>query len=146
MNIGFNSETGSPAVIEDNIFTFSCAKPIIVQPSEIKKVQTGITLQVEPGFVLNIVSAPSIYEHAAEVFPGPYVLDSSVPKKSLEIPIRNHGRNPLHLMIGSVIARGYLTKIAEISIKEIGPVESKKRTMERTRPSKKNTDIKFEVR
>lgn len=146
MNVGFYNQKGSPAEIEGNIFTFKCAKPMVVQSSEIKRVQTDITLEIEPGFVLTIFTEPGLYEKAAEVFPGPFVLDSSVPKRVLEIPIQNHSGSPLHLMEGQILAKGYLTQVAEVRIKEIGPVETGRQQMKRTQPQKKNTDIKFEVK
>jgi dUTPase len=146
MNVGFHSKKDAEPEIEDNIFTFSCAKPIIIQPSEIKKVQTDITLEIDPGFILNIISAPNIYNQAAEVFPGPYVIDQKTPKSILEIPIRNHGRDPLHLMEGSVIARGYLTQVAEIHIKKIEPVTKTRNPVKRGQPSRKGRAVKFEVK
>ncbi len=146
MNVGFHNKKGTPPEIEDNIFTFSCAKPVIIQSSEIKRVLTDVTLEIDPGFVLTIVSASNIYEKAAEIFPGPFVLDHKTPKKVLEIPIRNHAGAPLHLMEGEIIGRGYLTQIAEVQIKEIEPIETGRQKMKRSQPQKKNTDIKFEVK
>ncbi len=144
MNVGFHNKKGSPAEIEDNIFTFSCAKPVIIQSAEIEKVSTGITLEIDAGYVLNIVSAPNIYEKSAEVFPGPYVIYSGAPKGVLEIPVRNHARVPLHLMEGSVVAHGYLTQVADVHIKEIEQPNTK-RTQKKTTPAKRGGSIKFEV-
>ncbi len=145
MNIGFHNKKGIPLKVEDNIFTFECAKPMVIQPSEIKRVQTDITLEIEPGYVLTIFTESGLYEKAAEVFPGPYILDSSAPKKILEIPVRNAAGSPLHLMEGQVIAKGYLTQVAKVQIKEIEP-QAARTPMKRTQPQKKNTDIKFEVK
>lgn len=144
MNVGYYNKKGTEAVIKDNIFTFSCSKPVIIQSSEIKKIQTGVTLDIESGYVLTIVSDPNIYNRAAEVFPGPYVIDNNSPKSVLEIPVRNHAGSPLHLMEGAVIARGYLTQIAEINIKEIEP-EPEVKPMRKSTPIKKGSKIKFEV-
>lgn len=144
-NVGFHSKKDKHPTVIDNIFVFSCAKPTVIQSSEIKRVQTNITLEIEPGYVLTIFTEPGLYEKAAEVFPGPYVLDSSTPKKVLEIPIRNVAGSPLHLMDGQVIAKGYLTQVAEVQIKEIEP-QAERTQMKRTQPQKKNTDIKFEVK
>jgi dUTPase len=119
---------------------------MIVQSKEIKRVLTDITLEIEPGFVLTIFTEPGMAEKAAQVFPGPYVLDSSVPKKVLEIPLQNLAGSPLHLMEGQVIAKGYLTQVAEVQIKEIEPVQDGRQKMKRTTPQKKNTDVKFEVK
>jgi dUTPase len=146
MNIGFHNKREVPANIENNVLIFSCAKPIIIQPSEIRKVQTDITLRVEPGFVLNIISDPNIYSRDAEVFPGTFVLDSSAPEGLLEIPIRNHGKTPLNLMDGALVARGYLSRIVEISIEEITPIGPEKRRRGRIRPAQNTTNVKFEVR
>ena len=146
MNIGFYSQSGDAPEIEDNIFTFKCAKAMIIQSSEIKRISTNITLEIDPGFVLTIFTESGLYEKAAGVFPGSLVLDSSVPKKVLEIPIQNHSRSPLHLMEGQIIAKGYLTQVAEVRIKEIEPVETGRKPMKRTLPQKRNTNIKFEVK
>jgi len=143
MNVGFHNKKGVEAPIEDNIFTFVCAKPVIIQSSEIKKIPTDITLEIEPGYVLTIFSTPSIYEKAAEVFPGTLVIDGTVPRQILEIPVKNHAGNPLHLMEGAVIARGYLTQVAKVEIEEIEPVSDKKPV--RTTPIRKGSKIKFEV-
>jgi dUTPase len=145
-NVGFHSTKEEYPTVVDNIFTFVCAKPMIVQSKEIKRVPTDVTLQIEPGFILTIFTEPGMSERAGEVFPGPYVLDSSLPKKILEIPIQNHAGSPLHLMEGQIIAKGYLTQVAEVQIKEIEPVQDGRRQMKRTTPQKKNTDVKFEVK
>lgn len=146
MNLGIYNQKGDPAEIEDNIITFKCSKPSVIQSSEIKRVVTDLTLEVEPGFVLTIFTEPGLYEKAAEVFPGPFVLDSSTPKRVLEIPIRNHSGSPLHIMDGQIIAKGYLTQVAEVQVKEIEPVGTERKPMKRTQPQKRNTDIKFEVK
>jgi dUTPase len=146
MNLGFHNKKGDPPRVEDNILTFECAKPMIVQSNEIKRVLTDVTLDIEPGYILTIFTEPGLYERAAEVFPGPYVLDSSSPNKVLEIPIRNHAGSPLHLMDGQVIAKGYLTQVAEVQIREIEPEQEERRPMQRTQPAKKNPDIKFEIK
>lgn len=145
-NVGFNDKHGYPPKLEDNIFTFVCAKPMIIQSKEIKRVPTDITLEIEPGYILTIFTETGMSEKAAEVFPGPHVLDDSTPKKVLEIPIQNHGGSPLHLMEGQIIAKGYLTQVAEVQIKEIEPVQDGRQKMKRTTPQKKNTDVKFEVK
>jgi dUTPase len=137
MNVGFHSKKGIPPKVEDNIFIFECAKPMVVQ--------TDVTLEIEPGYILTIFTETGLAEKAAEVFPGPYVLDSTTPKKLLEIPVQNHAGGPLHLMEGQVIAKGYLTQVAEVQIKEIEP-KAERAPMKRTQPQKKNTDIKFEVK
>jgi dUTPase len=145
MNVGFHSKKGIPPKVEDNIFIFECAKPMVVQSKEIKRIQTDVTLEIEPGYILTIFTETGLAEKAAEVFPGPYVLDSTTPKKLLEIPVQNHAGGPLHLMEGQVIAKGYLTQVAEVQIKEIEP-KAERAPMKRTQPQKKNTDIKFEVK
>jgi dUTPase len=145
MNVGFYSNKGTAPKVEDNIFTFECAKPVVIQSKEIKRVQTDLTLEIEPGYILTIFTESGLFEKAAEVFPGPYVLDSTTPKKLLEIPVYNHAGSPLHVMEGQVIAKGYLTQVAKVQIKEIEP-QAVRTPMTRTQPQKKNTDIKFEVK
>ncbi len=145
MNVGFHSKKGTPPKVEDNIFTFECARPMVIQSSEIKRVQIDVTLEIAPGYILTIFTEPGLYEKAAEVFPGPYVLNSSTPKQLLEIPVRNAAGSPLHLMEGQVIAKGYLTQVAKVEIREIEP-QAERTPMKRTQPQKKNTDIKFEVK
>jgi dUTPase len=145
-NVGFHSKKDEYPTMVDNIFVFSCAKPSIVQSKEIKRVPTDVTLEIEPGYILTIFTDAGMAEKASQVFPGPYVLDSTAPKKILEIPIQNQAGSPLHIMEGQVIAKGYLTQVAEVQIKEIEPVASGRQKMKRTQPQKKNTDIKFEVK
>lgn len=146
MNLGFHSKKGGEPKVEDNILTFECAKPMIVQHNEIKRIPTDITLEIEPGYILTIFTESGLYEKAAEVFPGPYVLDSATPVKLLEIPVRNHAGSPLHIMDGQVIAKGYLTQVSEVQIREIEPVTEERHPMKRTRPAPKNPDIKFEIK
>ena len=97
-NVGFHSKKDTYPTVIDNIFIFSCAKPMIIQASEIKRVQTDITLEIEPGYVLTIFTETGLFEKAAAVFPGPYVLDSSTPKQLLALPVRHSAGSPLHLM------------------------------------------------
>jgi len=129
----------------DHILNFPCLQPTIIQPGEIKKVPTGITLKIEKGNILTIYTPSELWQIAAEVFPAVLILDHSAPETPLEIPVRNSGRNQLNLLAGQTVACGIGSKITSIQIQEFEPV-SKKTSVVTNRPQKKNPDVKFEIR
>lgn len=129
----------------DHILNFTCIQPMIIQPGEIKKVPTGITLKIEKGSILTIYTPSELWQIAAEVFPAVLILDHSAPEIPLEIPVRNSSRNQLNLLSGHTVACGIVSKITSIQIQEFEPV-SKKPSVVENRPPKKNPDVKFEIR
>jgi dUTPase len=145
MRISIAKLTSSAVIPENkgNILTFFSALPIIVQPSEIKKVKTGLSVEVEEGYIIQILTCPELYEKGVSVFPGPLVTNQ---EKELFIPLQNSGRNPLNLLPGDIIARAIVTKLEETEITEVAPEVEPKRSNKGSRPQKKNTDFKFEIR
>ncbi len=136
-----NKEGSSGLNVENNILEFSCIKPIIVQPSEIQKIQLACILNIPKGYILNISTSSVLYEKAGEIFPALLTLDHSYNDKVV-IPVRNSGRNPLNLMPGMVIAKGYFSKLEKVQTAEMQAVEISKPV--KSKPQRKNP-ISFEV-
>lgn len=138
-----NTET---LLYEDGVLVFLAAKPTIVQPSEIMKVQTGLSVRVPFGYVLNISTAPALAIKAAELFPGLMAVSASEQEVELELPVRNSGRNALNIMAGQTLAVGHVVKTEEINIKDFEPQDWKLVSNAESKPQKKNPNIKFEIR
>jgi dUTPase len=120
---------------------FYCVRPIIVQPSEIQKIQPGVACEVLPGYVLQISTYPQLAEQASEIFPALIVIDHTN-SGELFLAVRNHGRNPLNLMPGTPIARGHLVHLTEFDIEDFDLHQSEPET---SRPQKKKP-FSFEVK
>ncbi len=146
MRISF-SILNNKAVIpemENGLLIFHSAGPAVLQPGEIKKIKTGLSVAVEGACVLQIISWPGLYEKGVCVFPGPLVIHSS-DFEELFIPLQNNGRGQVNLLPGDLIARGIVVKTERAEIVEItSPPPTPKSP--KTRPSKKNADIKFEIK
>lgn len=140
------NETSETLLYEDGILVFLAAKPIIVQPSEIMKVQTGLSVRVPFGYILNISTAPALAVKAAELFPGLMAISASENEVELALPVRNSSRNALNIMAGQTIALGHVVKIEEVSIKDFEPQDWKLVSNAESKPQKKNPNIKFEIR
>ncbi len=131
----------------ENILTLACALPIVIQSGEIQKVKTGIAFRIDKGYVLNISTHSGLSDRAGEIFPALITLDhiDHGVEGELMLPVRNNGRNPLNIMPGQIIARGYVSKVQKIEPYEfegdVGPEPSKSKT----KPQKKNPNFKFEV-
>lgn len=138
-----NTET---LLYEDGVLVFLAAKPIIIQPSEIMKVQTGLSVKVPFGYVLNIGTAPALSVKAGELFPGLVVVSASEEEVALSLPVRNNGRNALNVMAGQTLAIGYVVKIEDIVIKDFVPRDPKLVSNEESKPQKRNPNFKFEIR
>jgi dUTPase len=132
--------------LEEDRLILTASRPSIIQPSEIMKVQTDSFVRVPVGYTLNISTAPELAERAGEIFPGLIVVDSYYGTKSLEVPVRNGGRNPLNLMPGQVVAIGYVTGVSPIEVEEFLPDLGNSKSAKKTGPSRKNPDFKFEIR
>lgn len=139
-----SKEEAHGVAVQDNLLTFSCTQPSIIQSAEIQKVKVGMSFQIEKGYVLNISTWPGLYEQAGEVFPALIVLDHTHTGE-LMIPVRNNGRNPLNLMPGVVIAQAYVSKVEKLEMEEVA-AETPSTKMSKTRPQKKNAGPKFEIR
>lgn len=129
----------------EDILSFTCTQPVVIQPGEIKKVPTGLTLQIQPGSLLVIYTAPFLWQQGSEVFPAALVLDQTAQVSPLEIPIRNSSRNQLNIHPGQIIAFGIGQIIERLSLEEFQPATAPVETKS-SRPQKKNPDIKFEIR
>lgn len=131
--------------IVDDALVFMCVKPVTVQPSEVVRVPIGLKLKVEQGFTLNISTHPTLVEKLGEVFPGAIVVNSADGGRQLDIPVRNAGRNPIHIMVGDLVARGYIAKNEPVDGEEID-FASVTKEVTRSKPQKKNPDFKFEMK
>ena len=148
MKLGFNSadpENGRTVLEADGkILLLFCSKAVIIQSAEIQKVSIGMSFEIPEGYVLNISTSPALYEKAAAIFPASIVLDHT-DTETTRIPIKNSGRNPLQIMPGMVIAKGYISKMEEIELYKFGsptPEEIKAKT----KPQKKKDRFEFEVK
>ncbi len=128
---------------ENGLLVLHSTGPAVLQPGEIKKIKIGLAITVEAGCVLQIISWPELHEKGICVFPGPLVIDSSH-SGELFIPLQNNGRGQVNLLPGQIVARGMVVKTEEIEIVEMEASSSPK--SEKTRPAKKNSDIKFEIK
>jgi dUTPase len=148
MKVGFGQVKGTENSVtnEGGYLIIGCAQPIIIQPSEIQKVQTNVVFQIEKGDILQIVTDPSLSKKAGEIFPACIVLDHTEKLEPLEIPVRNNGRNPIHLMRGEFVAKAYGLKIEQIISFPLDLEIEKKKELEKSKPAKLNKDIKFEVK
>lgn len=131
---------------EDGVLIFLAAKPIIIQSSEIMKVQTGLSVRVPLGYVLNISTAPPLSVKAGELFPGLMAISPSEEEVELNLPVRNSGRNVLNIMAGQTVAIGHVLKTEEVIIKDFEPRDWKLVSDGESKPQKKNPNIKFEIR
>lgn len=138
-----NTET---LLYEDGVLVFLAAKPIIIQPSEIMKVQTGLSVIVPVGYVLNISTAPALFSKAGELFPGLIAVSTSEEEVDLILPVRNSGRNALNVMVGQTLAIGHVIKTEEIAIKDFEPRDPQQASNDGSRPQKRNPDFKFLIR
>jgi dUTPase len=140
------SEETQTLLYEDGSLVFLAAKPIIIQPSEIMKVQTGLSVRVPFGYVLNISTAPALSVKAGELFPGLIAVGASITDVELNLPVKNSGRNVLNIMAGQTIAVGHVVKTEEISLKDFEPQDWKVVSNAESKPQKKNPNFKFEIR
>lgn len=131
---------------EGGALVFLASKPIIVQPSEIMKVITGVSIRVPTGYVINISTAADLAARAAELFPGLIAVSPSEEEIELSFPVRNNGRNPLSIMKGQIVAVGYVVKTEEVNLTISEPQNGKQVSPAESKPQKKNPNIKFEIR
>ena len=139
MKLGFRTLNNKAVLpeVENNILTFKSAAPVILQAAEIKRVRTGLAVQVEENYNLQIEIYPGLQERDIS---GTLTVNSSHTGELL-IPLQNNGRGQVNLLPGEMIARGVVTKIEEIEIVELAP-EDPKSPKERTRPQKRNIEFK----
>lgn len=133
-------------LVANDTVVLMCVKPIVIQPSEIAQVQTGVILKVETGFVLNFGTHPVLSEKAGEIFPATITLDWTETRSPLTIPVRNGGRNPINIMPGDLIARGYAVKVESVEKTEDTALGKPIPSRRRSKPQKKNPDVTFEIK
>ena len=145
MKLGFRTLNNKAALpeVENNILIFNSASPVVLQPAEIKRVRTGLVVQIEENYSLQIGIHPALQEKDISVFPGVLIIDSSHTGELL-IPLQNNGRGQVNLLPGEMIARGAVTKIEEVEIVELAP-EDPKPSKKQTKPQKKNVEFKIHV-
>jgi len=128
------------------VIEFSSAKGITVQPSEIMRVSTGLSIEVEKGHALHVVACPGLQEKGLSVYPGPLVVYSGHDDE-LFITLQNGGRQQVNILPGELIAHGVATKLEDVQLTQVDPKpESKPRKSPKKTVPKKNPDVKFEIR
>lgn len=144
----FYHNAAKPGVLEsrDGVISLLCSQPTVIQPGEIKKVQTGLTLKITEGYAFTLYTAPLLWQKAAEIFPAVLVLDHSAPETPLEIPVRNSGRSQLNLLTGQTLALGILVKVENVELEEFTPSPTTDPADKVSRPQKRNTDVRFEIK
>jgi len=145
MRVGFAvNKSGTSPILFNDLLVFFSSTPMVLQPSETKKVQTGVHLRIETGYVLNIITDKDLYEKGVSIFPGTLALNSSFSGELL-IPLHNIVRNQINLPEKTQIAWGYVIKVEPISFEAMSLEEPAKKK-DRSKPVKKHTDIKFEIK
>ena len=147
MKIGFrekNKGQNPGTIFHEWSITFTTETPVIVQPAEIIKIQTGIFIKIEWGpEILSINTHPELVSRTGELFGGEMVLHGFA--DYVQIPVRNGGRNPLHLMPGQPIAMGRIVPIQMVFSEQI-EVTLPETELSASTPQKRNPGIKFELR
>lgn len=149
MKIQFHNLKGqeiSSSLYTEGRFLFTASRPAVVQPAEIIKVQTDLVVRLPTGCILNLSTAPNLYRKVGELFPGLLSFSFADNDVVLELPVRNGGRNPLHLREGEEIAVGYLVKTEKAEIETFSLQAPKNLSAGKSRPPKKNPGINFELK
>lgn len=124
---------------------FCATQPIVIQPSETMKVPLNVIIKVEGNVVINVSTHKDMAGRVGELFPALTTIDSNSPEKPLELAVRNNGRNPIHLMAGQPVAVGHLYISEEPELEQFS-VSVSSQEKPKSRPPKRNRDIKFEVK
>lgn len=132
-------------VLAEGVLHFCATRPTVVQPSEIMKVPVNVVVRVVGNVVLNISTHPKLVERAGTLFPALLTLDKMSPEEPLELAVKNEGRNPLHLMPDQLVGIGYLLPIEQIEPEEFS-ISVASRESPKSKPQKRNKDVKFEVK
>lgn len=120
--------------------------PAIVNPGEIIRVPTNLSLKTEAGYCLIITTHWGLTQRACQMFPALLIIDQNAPDKSLEIPIMNCGRNPLNIMPGQEIAIGKVVAEHPVELTPYEVVRELPKINKKSSPVKKNPNVKFEVK
>jgi len=132
----------------ENRILFYAARDLIVQPSEIMKVPTDVTIKVPEGFILQLSTHPSLIALASELFPSTIIIGPEDGEYEVIIPVKNNGRNPLTIRSHAAISAGRVLATITTSI-EYNSFEPKKVQAvapASSFPQKRNKDVKFEIK
>jgi len=110
------------------------------------KVQTDLLVRVPKGYILTLSTAPELYVKVGELFPASLTIGEHSGDHSLELPVRNCGRDPLNIMPGNPIVVGFLLKTIKPGLSSFNSTVLAERNKPKSKPPKKNSDIKFEIR
>ncbi len=140
-----NKNANSFVTLTEDRLLFTVPKPTVIQSSEIIKIKTGTVIKIPRGYVLTVYTHPDLVNQACELFPSVTAIDGWAPEVELELAIRNSGRNQVNLLMGNMIAVGYLSQAHNIGVGEFEPDIITNPDLPNTRPQKKNP-FNFEVR
>lgn len=128
------------------VIEFFSTKGVTVQSSEIMKISTGLSVEMEKGHALHLAAGPALQEKGLSVYPGPLVVYSGHDDE-LFIPLQNGGRQQVNILPGDLIAHGVVTKLEDVQLVQVEPKpESKPRKSPKKTVPKKNPDVKFEIK
>ncbi len=149
MNIkvyGLHGESLSDVISMDGNYTvsFRCADAVIIQASEIKTVRVNLLMEIDEGYLLNVYPSTFLTGQSITLFPSPFIIDNSHTGE-VSLRLQNCGRNQINLNRGQPMAKGYLTKIFKVKLKEHDFAE-KTLVKRPSRSQRKDTDIQFEVK
>jgi len=128
----------------DYVITFRCANASIIQASEIKKLRTGIAIEVGKGALLSLWPSKFLIEQNISLFPSPFIIDNSH-KGEISLPLHNCGKNQVNLNHGQILAEGYLTKLTKVTLDSL-EFSKEKVIVKSSRSLRKDKEIKFEVK
>lgn len=142
-----DNEPGGVDVEERTIY-FSAIQPQVIQPSEIMRVPVNVVIKIaDDNGILEIKTHPKLSDRVGELFPAIICIDNKSPEVPVEIPIRNCGRNPIHLMAREPIAIGHLLTTEPIEPEDFHYEPPKKKgPTQRSAPQKRNQNVRFEVK
>jgi dUTPase len=146
MRLGFakiNPQAKIPASGE--VIVLNPCTSVELQPSEIKKVKTGLVLDIPSGYIFSVFSHPSLVDQDVEVFTGQLFFNESF-KGELIIPLKNSGRNQINLQPAHPIALGSLSKVENIHVEEFVSAAAGNRNSQGTSAERRGNRIKFEVK
>ncbi len=128
------------------VLQFFSAKGLTIQPSEIMKVSTGLSIEAEKGYALHVTACPELQEKGLSVYPGPLVVYSGHDDE-LFIPLQNGGRQQVNILPGNLIAHGVITKLEDVQLTQVEPKpETKPRKSPKKLKPEKNAAVKFEIK
>lgn len=129
---------------EGDAFLFRTSAPAIIQASEIKQIKVSLRVQIDEGFVLNIITHPEVNKKGIVLCPSLITLGSSG-TNDLIIGVQNISNTQVNIMPGELIAKGFVCKTEDAELYQFEPQTIDKVRKPKSRPQKKNPDIEFIV-